>query len=203
MLDDLEPAGFAARHMTSLSAITQAARDAWRADALTPGLRGDMVANPRLEGAIVADLVAARDDATADPVPAETLAQLDHLMSCDLQRLRRRAGLVWHAPGLLSPDAVRRLLQSCPSLDVGEVRFALGLRGHGTAGPLPEGDLETELEAAGRACMSAWLNRLPTPLPGLLSILEHPVGDAFRDLVDSAPRAGAFAACLQATEGAE
>ncbi|MDJ0630840.1 MAG: hypothetical protein QNJ44_21465 [Rhodobacter sp.] len=199
MRNDLGNESFKARYLNGLLAVTDRAKEEWRHTVFTPTLREQLFSNQRLEGPIVADVLAHSVNADTDAEePVAQREELDFLLSSDLDQVMKRAGLVWHADHFLTPDAVGTLLRSCPKIDIEDVRFALRLRSYCSAEVSAGADIAAEIAASGRACVSAWLNHLPAPFPGMLSVLNNPVGDIFRDTVMSVTRAETFAACLQA-----
>lgn len=185
------------RLLPDLAAVAETALASWHPEIYDPDLRAEIIGNPRLTAHILAEFT---DPGTLEPADEAQCGRLRALLDADLVQIIQRIGLAWHAAQLREPAVVAALLKASPDITRDDLRFALGIRIFRRPGAASEVVLTAAfMQEQGKACMSAWLGRLPKPILRLLGQSNHPLATYLvTETAAQSAMAEVCAACLDA-----
>lgn len=155
----------------------------WAPDLTDETLRAALLADPRVFGRIIDDLLMQRFG-HMDPLPYDMTFPKAVALGFVCQQLSTSfltdVGLKWHAPALALSLTDRATRSTFDSLSRDEMRACLRFRDHAPASLV---DMPSDLaacEMAGAACLSAWMEDVPVAVADRirLRLPALPVDDA-------------------------
>lgn len=182
MSADMSKQPIARTCVPDISCVSEAAKIAWRPELHDRSLRDAMFANPAMQDPIWNDLLQFHGiDADLAFSDDDASRRLEKMIDFGPERVALRCGLAVHGAQLahlIATDGLQVVKADWPLEDV---RAALQLRRLTSVNMSEASDLRHAVAESGSACLSSWLNALPTGIAAVLRICEGPLGAAYRE----------------------
>lgn len=167
--------------LPDVSCVTEAAKMAWRPEVHDRSLRDAMIANPAMQEPIWNDLLQFHGiDADLAFSDNDASRRLEKMIHFGPERVALRCGLTVHGAQLARVIATDGLQVAKADWPIEDVRVALQMRRLTSVKMSEASDLRHAVSQTGSACLSSWLNALPTGIAAVLRISEGPLGAAYR-----------------------